>query len=82
MGEAQTRLDCPGTAYESSPDRPLPCEDQGIEELFHLITHRGHARVYPDTFGVDKSGFLWFASFPESKLTEAMDVARYTNVSL
>ena len=61
-GEDETKVECTGLGFTHA------CSDASIEELFHLITGLGHARVYTSIFGAD-----WTSN---SKLTQAMDVAR------
>ncbi len=40
--------------------------DAALEEVFHVITHSGYSKAYPDVFGENK----------DSELAKAMDIAR------
>ena len=60
--EDETIPECSGLNFTGE------CSDASIEELFHLITGRGHLNAYPSIFGDS-----WTRN---STLTEAMDVAR------
>jgi len=62
LGETETRPECTGLHFTHD------CSDASIEELFHFITTLGHAITYPAFFGLSIED--------NSKLTEAMDIAR------
>ena len=65
-----TAPDGPGQGLWGSETHPNGAEnevfDVTLEEVLHLITQHGYARVYPNVFG----------EFPGSKVADAMDNAR------
>ena len=65
-----TAPDGPGQGLLGSQTHPNGAEnevfDATLEEVLHLITQHGYARVYPNVFG----------EFPGSKVADAMDNAR------
>ena len=62
LAENETKPKCSGLKFTAE------CSDASIEELFHLVTGRGHKDVYPKIFGASWS--------KKSTLSKAMDVAR------
>ena len=59
----QIKLNCTGLHF--TPE----CSDNSIEEIYHFLTDYGYSKAYSKILGL-----TWQA---QSKLTNAMDIARY-----
>ena len=52
----------------SGPSATSSCVDASLEEIWHVVTDMGYAKVFPSVFSPESDS--------ESLLTQAMDVAR------
>ena len=70
LTEEGTHPTCSYTEMSNVTGDNYNCRDEASEEAWHFVCQRGLAPAYPEIFGYE-----WKS---KSKLTNAMDIARYS----